>query len=48
MAKFQLGQTVKYIGRNGLFSPLKGDVGVVLKKNLGYRVSGVFLVGGIS
>lgn len=33
MAKFQLGQTVKYIGRNGLFSPLKGDVGVVLKKN---------------
>ena len=33
MAKFQLGQTVKYIGRNGLFSPLKGDIGVVLKKN---------------
>ena len=33
MAKFQLGQTVKYIGRNGLFSPLKGDIGVVLKRN---------------
>ena len=33
MAKFQFGQTVKYIGRNGLFSPLKGDIGVVLKKN---------------
>lgn len=33
MSKFQLGQIVKYIGRNGLFSPLKGDVGVVLKKN---------------
>lgn len=33
MAKFQLGQTAKHIGRNGLFSPLKGDVGVVLKKN---------------
>lgn len=33
MAQFQLGQTVKHIGRNGLFSPLKGDVGIVLKKN---------------
>lgn len=33
MVRFKVGQTVKFIGRNGLFSPLNGDVGVVLKKN---------------
>lgn len=35
MVKFKVGQTVKYIGRNGLFSPLNGDVGAVLKKKYG-------------
>lgn len=33
MAKFHLGQMVKYVGREGFWSPLVGTVGTVLKIN---------------
>lgn len=33
MAKFHVGQMVKYVGREGYWSPLVGTVGVVLKIN---------------
>lgn len=31
MAKFHIGQIVKYVGREGIWSPAKGSVGRVLK-----------------
>ena len=33
MAKFHLGQMVKYVGREGFWSPPEGVVGTVLKIN---------------
>lgn len=33
MAKFHLGQMVKYVGREGFWSPPVGTVGIVLKIN---------------
>lgn len=33
MAKFHLGQMVKYVGREGFWSPPVGTVGTVLKIN---------------
>lgn len=33
MAKFHLGQMVKYVGREGFWSPPEGVVGIVLKIN---------------
>lgn len=33
MAKFHLGQMVKYVGREGCWSPSVGTVGTVLKIN---------------
>ena len=33
MAKFHLGQMVKYVGREGYWSPSVGTVGTVLKIN---------------
>lgn len=31
MAKFHVGQMVKYVGREGVWSPAKGTIGKVLK-----------------
>lgn len=33
MAKFHVGQMVKYVGREGYYSPLIGTVGTVLRIN---------------
>lgn len=33
MAKFYIGQMVKYVGREGFWSPPEGVVGIVLKIN---------------
>lgn len=33
MAKFHVGQMVKYVGREGYWSPLVGTVGQILKIN---------------
>lgn len=41
MAKFQVGQIVKYVGREGYWSPAKGTIGRVLRLN---RYDNEFLV----